>query len=535
MGTHSEVLIGIISYGGPHLRRTLDAVRNNTHYPHRLVVIADGVDYDTERFLGSQQYLSVLKHPYPLGPAACANRLLKEATERYLVLVQEGCHPAPGWLPPLIGVLKAQTDHGIAGPSTSLAWNEQQVVAQPDWDDFQISRYALRLRDRFGTRLSYLDELHNPADFCFAVKREVAANIGPFDEGYGLGPCYEIDFATRAARAGYKTVWVKASYVHRLTWFPHDPYFRQRFTAAKERYQAKFCGLKLGLPGQCARNFEHCLGEACHVFAPPALISTREEKRADGDRPTTDRPPMVSCIMPTRDRRPFVGQAIGYFLRQDYERRELIIVDDGKDSIHDLIPPDSRIRYIRLDRRTTTGEKRNTAVSFAAGAFIAHWDDDDWHGKNRLSHQIAPLLEQHADMTGMDTGVIYDLESDEFWGLTPEFHARLFVQDVPGGTLVYRKKVWDEGARFPALDLAEDADFLVDASERGARILKVPNSAVFIYIRHGRNTWQFQAGNHLEPDSWRKLEKPSYLPNEDWRFYESLRRSLLAGRPEAAL
>ena len=40
------------------------------------------------------------------------------------------------------------------------------------------------------------------------------------------------------------------------------------------------------------------------------------------------REPLVSCIMPTANRRAFVPQAIHYFLQQDYPRRELIILDE---------------------------------------------------------------------------------------------------------------------------------------------------------------------------------------------------------------
>lgn len=64
-------------------------------------------------------------------------------------------------------------------------------------------------------------------------------------------------------------------------------------------------------------------------------------------RPRTDALPLVSCIMPTYNRRAFVPQAIYYFLRQDYPNKELIIVDDSTDEVGDLIPGDERIRYIR--------------------------------------------------------------------------------------------------------------------------------------------------------------------------------------------
>jgi glycosyltransferase involved in cell wall biosynthesis len=58
----------------------------------------------------------------------------------------------------------------------------------------------------------------------------------------------------------------------------------------------------------------------------------------------TETTPVVSCIMPTFNRRRFISQAINYFLRQDYTSKELIVVDDGTEVVKDLIPLDDRIR-----------------------------------------------------------------------------------------------------------------------------------------------------------------------------------------------
>jgi glycosyltransferase involved in cell wall biosynthesis len=49
--------------------------------------------------------------------------------------------------------------------------------------------------------------------------------------------------------------------------------------------------------------------------------------------------------MPTANRRRFVPEAIRLFLAQDYEEKELVVLDDGEDAIADLIPDDPRIRY----------------------------------------------------------------------------------------------------------------------------------------------------------------------------------------------
>ncbi len=64
--------------------------------------------------------------------------------------------------------------------------------------------------------------------------------------------------------------------------------------------------------------------------------------------------PLVSCIMPTRDRRAFVPRAIAYFLRQDYANKELVIVDDGTDPVSDLVPVDESSHF---DEKTTVGGK----------------------------------------------------------------------------------------------------------------------------------------------------------------------------------
>jgi hypothetical protein len=59
-----------------------------------------------------------------------------------------------------------------------------------------------------------------------------------------------------------------------------------------------------------------------------------------------------------------------------------------------------------------------------------------------------------------------------------------------------------EGLRYPAINLAEDAA-LIDAALRSRkRLARLPNNGVFVYVRHGRNAWQFQPGQFLDPTGW---------------------------------
>ena len=45
-----------------------------------------------------------------------------------------------------------------------------------------------------------------PRRFCYAVRRRVIDAVSAADERYSLGPCWEMDYNIRAARAGWRGV-----------------------------------------------------------------------------------------------------------------------------------------------------------------------------------------------------------------------------------------------------------------------------------------------------------------------------------------
>lgn len=149
-------------------------------------------------------------------------------------------------------------------------------------------------------------------------------------------------------------------------------------------------------------------------------------------------PLLVSCIMPTYNRRLFVHKAIEYFLRQDYPKRELVIVDDGEDSIRDLVPNDSCIRYICNNNKSPVGAKRNLACKEANGKIILHWDDDDWMAHWRISYQVKALLKEHADICGLEKIIFYDPKDRQSWFYLYPGRGKPWVY---GGSLCYTKKI----------------------------------------------------------------------------------------------
>ncbi len=166
--------------------------------------------------------------------------------------------------------------------------------------------------------------------------------------------------------------------------------------------------------------------------------------------------PLVSCVMPTKNRRQFIGAAIACWQQQDYENTELIIVDDGEDKTGDLVPDDKRIRYIEQEApsRMSLGRKRNYCNSLANGEIICHFDTDDWSDPGRIRYQLFLLQKSGKPVTGFSN--LY------FWD-TVKLHARRYRAYrkgyVCGTSLMYRKDFWQKH-QFPDKQVASDNDFV---------------------------------------------------------------------------
>src|SRR5947207_144911 len=103
--------------------------------------------------------------------------------------------------------------------------------------------------------------------------------------------------------------------------------------------------------------------------------------------------PLISCIMPTRNRRAFLAQAVKLFLAQDYPNKELVTLEDGEECNWDVMAG-TNYHYLG-NTHLTIGYKRNFAMwsRIAHGDILCHWDDDDYYGPQRLSVQVQPILD----------------------------------------------------------------------------------------------------------------------------------------------
>lgn len=229
----------------------------------------------------------------------------------------------------------------------------------------------------------------------------------------------------------------------------------------------------------------------------------REETAA---QPAT---PLVSCLMPTSNRRQYVPSAIAMFLKQDYPSKELVVVDDGTDAVADLIPDDPSIRYQRLTRRETVGAKRNVAARLARGEYLVHWDDDDWFAPARLRKQLAPLFAGEADVSALAMRYVLTLPSGEFYRCPPDTHRQVHYRDMCCGTIAYARRLWTNFGPYPALNCAEDVRFLLNLPPQ-TRMLRLADETLFVCVRHGANTWTIPRDWRTHPMAWERIAAPEF-------------------------
>ena len=224
--------------------------------------------------------------------------------------------------------------------------------------------------------------------------------------------------------------------------------------------------------------------------------------------------PLVSCVMPTYNRRAFVPLAVKYFLRQEYEPKELIVLDDGTDKVCDLIPEDESITYVRLERRHSLGAKRNLGCEYARGEIIVNWDDDDWQAPHRLSYQARALLEEGADLCGINDLLYYDLADSCAWRYVYPAERKLWLI---GSSLCYTRACW-AAQRFADVTLCEDLIFVWHGPPK--RIKALTDTDFLIGIIHQHNT----GAKEREGPLWRahSVEHLRSLMSEDWEFYQQM-------------
>lgn len=180
--------------------------------------------------------------------------------------------------------------------------------------------------------------------------------------------------------------------------------------------------------------------------------------------------PLVTVIMPVRDRASTVGAAIRSVLHQTYAELELIVIDDGSlDGTTDVVRSfeDPRIELVRSEPLGVTSA-RNLGLARARGDYISYLDSD-----NQWSPSFLQVLVRHLESG--DAAAAYSAievlgaEATAYRGAPIDVAALLEANYVDINSLVHRRQVLDRvGVWDETLPRANDWDFVLRIVAAGA-------------------------------------------------------------------
>lgn len=127
---------------------------------------------------------------------------------------------------------------------------------------------------------------------------------------------------------------------------------------------------------------------------------------------------MISVIVPVYNVADYLPQAIESILNQDYEKLEVILIDDGSKDDSGAIcdryaAQDARVRVIHQKNGGAAAAK-NAGLRIATGAYLSFVDSDDFLEPNVYGYMVNLLKQEQADMVQFAFRNVYRNRAEEF-------------------------------------------------------------------------------------------------------------------------
>jgi hypothetical protein len=231
------------------------------------------------------------------------------------------------------------------------------------------------------------------------------------------------------------------------------------------------------------------LPQVLHVTPPYSLKDAM---------PKEEELPDVSIVCVTRDRRVFMPILKYSYMIQSYpeDKLELVIVDDGDDSIEDTLIGVPNVTYVRLTEKKTIGEKRNIGVTRAMYDVIAFMDDDDVYPNNSILERTAMMLKDHKKECAFCTVIpCYDIAKYSSFMNAPPLTLSM-SERVSEASMVFTRKFWEE-RQFGDTQIGEGNAF-IHGREHMCRELSPQE--VIVSLVHPKNTSSRKLPDFKEPN-----------------------------------
>ncbi len=272
-------------------------------------------------------------------------------------------------------------------------------------------------------------------------------------------------------------------------------------------------------PDELQRLVDQRLGDSLRSHLLRDGLLRAEQQAAPGARHRCLRdldppspPPLVSVVIPTRNRHRQLAECLESLMRVDYEAFEVIVVDNGPSDdstramVREMFGDDARLRYIREDRPGAS-RARNIGAAASGGEFVAFTDDDTLVDPLWLTALVAGFsgYPRVVCVSGLTLPMALETSAQQafelYGGMGRGDEARVYdLQENRGATLLYpytagvfgasnnvafrRREFLDKGGFDPTLGpgtatfAAEDLDLFLRIIMAGDRIAYQPAASI---------------------------------------------------------
>ena len=364
-----EISIVIPAYNAiAYTKECLDKVYTiGSKHTFEIIVVDNASDDETqdemEKETLERSNFSYYRMEENLGFAGGVNFGIQRARGQYVVILNNDTLPTTGWLDDMVEAFEIDPTLGIVSPVTNNVGEGPQLEPTAiEIDPKDIDTYSSRLKGR-----GVYSEPGRLVFFCAMIRRSVIEQIGLLDEGYIKGNFEDDDYCLRAILSGYRLGIARSSFV-----FHHGS-----ITFKKNKIV----------------HSDHMEMNRKRFFLKAGNLATSE--RVPFARTQN---PQISVIVRTLNRKHLLKKALISLANQNFRDFEVVLVNDGGESVQDLADNYSRyfpITYVNHEKSKGRTPALNVGVSNANTNWIAFLDDDDivypWHFATLYNHaQINP-------------------------------------------------------------------------------------------------------------------------------------------------
>lgn len=183
--------------------------------------------------------------------------------------------------------------------------------------------------------------------------------------------------------------------------------------------------------------------------------------------------PLVSIVIPAYNAADTICRAVDSALNQEYEKIEVIVVDDkSTDNTVELLREyGDRIKLICHDVNKNGAAARNSGVQFASGKLISLLDSDDEYHSDKVSAQVHAMIKLGLCANDFFCIACLKDEKDEAAGELVSISMRsIFLKEhtFNSSTLLISRAFYDDLGGFDVrFKRHQDLEFLVRASVKG--------------------------------------------------------------------